>query len=130
MTSSPPRETRTLTDILPTCPSSRPLYQFGYRRKTRFILADRPLLPARAHLLVWRWTGFEPAKAKANGFTDRSAVRISSRESPSRTELNGFGDRRNNRYTNSLNIARDGFEPPNTRVRVVCLTNLANGQKT
>lgn len=39
----PPGETRTLTGILPTCPSSRPLYQFGYRRKTRFILADRLL---------------------------------------------------------------------------------------
>ena len=26
-------------------------------------------------------------------------------------------------------VARDGLEPPNTRVRVVCLTNLANGQK-
>ena len=44
---SPLGETRTLTGILPTCPSSRPLYQFGYQRITR--ISIRRLTPPVPH---------------------------------------------------------------------------------
>lgn len=60
---------------------------------TRFVFIGPPPLTTWICLLVWRQTGFEPAKALASGFTDRLLLESFSRDGESRTPRDPFESR-------------------------------------